>query len=436
MGSENGSKPPETGDDAGAGRKFYAGLLGALIRVMGLAKGYLFLHGPRTALLSARLARAMDRDDEEVGRIFLSALLCDVGMVGLAEEAWENPAEVLPPEARREVNRHPQRSSAIVRAIPYLESLSPAVEHHHEWWNGSGYPAGLEGEAIPLEARILRLADTVTALGEHRPQRDPLTPVEIRGVVRASVRREFGPDLVGAFLEAVEVASVREFDRDAYHELREWAIDTVLPDEVPPLPARQLLEIFGSLIDAKDPYTGGHSRRVAVLVRALARIVGSDEVRQGDALAAGHLHDVGKVSVRRRVLAKEGRLDGKEWSEVTSHVRVGARILDGIPSMRHLAPGCRYHHERWDGGGYEDGLRGEEIPLLARMLAVCDAYDAMTSSRAYRPARSHDAAMTEIADSRRSHFGPEVAEAFLELPRELFTALRKGPPRTAPAAAG
>jgi HD-GYP domain-containing protein (c-di-GMP phosphodiesterase class II) len=171
------------------------------------------------------------------------------------------------------------------------------------------------------------------------------------------------------------------------------AAAAVLPQEVSPLSSDKLLELLASLIDAKDPYTTGHSRRVAALAVAVANQLALGDHVRVTLWAAGYLHDLGKVSVPLRILTKAGPLDALERRTVQAHPSDGARILEGIPSLRHLAPGARYHHERWDGGGYPEGIRGERIPLVAQILAVADSYDAMTSKRSYRDSRTHQHAM-------------------------------------------
>ena len=195
------------------------------------------------------------------------------------------------------------------------------------------------------------------------------------------------------------------------------AAEELLPPEISPLSGDQLLEILSALIDAKDPYTAGHSRRVAILSVATAHRMGLDDDMLRTVWAAAYLHDLGKLSVPLRVLAKNGPLTEDELHAVQLHPSVGASILERIPSVRHLSPGARYHHERWDGRGYPEGLRGDHIPLLAQLLAVTDCYDAMTSNRAYRPSLDHDTALEEIARGTGVHFGPRAAAAFLSLPR-------------------
>lgn len=406
------------------GRGYYAGLLEALIRVMGTAKGYLFEHGPRVAVLAHRLGQSFDLSKRELAELFFGSILADLGMIGMVEEAWENPVPELPPGARAQVETHPGRSAETVLSIPYLESVAPLVRHHHEWWDGNGYPDGLEGDEIPLGAQILRVADTVAALGEDRPQRSALSTPEIRQVVAEGLGREFGPEAGKRFMLLQEQEELLTFHRGYFRRIQREAVEHLLPEDVSPLSADQLLEIFGCLIDAKDRYTGGHSRRVAGLSRAVARELGLGEEFRANLRAAGYLHDLGKLNVPLRVLIKQGSLTQAEREEVQGHAPAGAHILEAIPSLQHLAPGARYHHERWDGQGYPEGLSGPRIPRVARILAVCDAYDAMTSTRAYRPARSHDEALDEIHRGRGNHFAPEVAEAFLDLDDEVFYRVR------------
>jgi HD-GYP domain-containing protein (c-di-GMP phosphodiesterase class II) len=158
---------------------------------------------------------------------------------------------------------------------------------------------------------------------------------------------------------------------------------------------------------------------------AVANQLGLGEHVRVTLWAAGYLHDLGKVSVPLRILTKAGPLDERERRAVQQHPSDGARILEGIPSLRHLAPGARYHHERWDGGGYPEGIRGDRIPLVAQILAVSDTYDAMTSRRSYRDSRTHEYAMDEIERSSGTQFGPSVAAAFLALPDHFFSSVRQ-----------
>jgi putative two-component system response regulator len=202
------------------------------------------------------------------------------------------------------------------------------------------------------------------------------------------------------------------------------AAESLLPEEVSPLSTSQLLTIIANLIDAKDPYTAGHSRRVAVLAVAVAEQLDLDPHTRSSLWAGGYLHDLGKLAVPLRVLAKSGRLTDEEFAFIRAHPSDGAEILEGIPTLQHLTTGVRYHHERWDGSGYPEGLSRDRIPLVAQIMAVCDAYDAMTSTRAYRNSREPEVARAEVAKESGRHFGPMAAEAFLKVPDKIFESLQ------------
>lgn len=411
-----------------SGREFFAGLLEAFTGVLGLARGYLRSHGPRTGHLARQIGVHLGCSEEEISRLVFSGVLADVGMIGMAEEAWEVPMPMLDPRTRARVRRHPDRSHTILSAVPHLESLGRIVRHHHEWWNGSGYPDGLAGEAIPVESRILRLADTVSALQAARPHRGPLDPADIRYAVRRGTGEEFDPWVADAFLDLAEADELADFDEEAFRDWIFRAASTLVPEAVSPPSAEELLEVLAAVVDAKDPYTAGHSRRVALLSGEIARQLGLDPLLRTELWAAGYLHDIGKLGVPLRILTKPGPLDPEEMARVREHPGMGADVLATVPSLSHLAPAARHHHEHWDGSGYPDRLEGEGIPLVARVLAVADAYDAMTTSRAYRGSRGHRYAVEEIACEAGRQFDPEIASAFLTLPEAVFRALRQPVP--------
>jgi putative nucleotidyltransferase with HDIG domain len=412
------------------GREFYAGLIEALTDIMGSANSYLHAHARRVAHLARQLAVAMDRPDDEVARLVFAGILCDVGMIGLAEEAWSTPTPRLPDDMLRRVHRHPVRSEEALDAIPHLHGVAPLVRHHHEWYDGSGYPDGLRGRGIPIGAQILRLADTVAALGEARPMRDALGSAQIALVVEEYRGLEFGPAVADVFLRLLVEGEIADYDPAVFQRWLYQAADRLIPAEVSAISADHLLEMLSSIIDAKDPYTAGHSRRVAILSVAVADRLGLDAEMRAAVWAAGYLHDIGKLSVPVRLLTKPARLDDEERATVHAHPARGAEILAGISALRHLIPAVQHHHERWDGCGYPDGLQAEQIPMSARILTVCDAYDAMTSARSYRPSRDHQDAMDEVASSAGCHFCPQVAGAFLTLPEPFFQAVRAPRPRS------
>jgi HD-GYP domain-containing protein (c-di-GMP phosphodiesterase class II) len=181
-----------------------------------------------------------------------------------------------------------------------------------------------------------------------------------------------------------------------------------------------LIHSLNAVLDAKDPYTAGHSERVARIAVLIGRQMGLSEALIGDLFLAGLIHDIGKIGVRDEVLWKPAKLSVAEYDEIKQHPVIGEKIVASIEPFRRLCPSVRHHHERFDGSGYPDGLSGEAIPQLARILGVADALDAMMSPRRYRPARSPieiDAVMTNESGKQ---FDPIVVAAFMAVRMQIY----------------
>ncbi|MFH0769276.1 MAG: HD domain-containing phosphohydrolase [Chloroflexota bacterium] len=172
------------------------------------------------------------------------------------------------------------------------------------------------------------------------------------------------------------------------------------------------LRALAYALEAKDGYTSGHSRRVADISASIARELGLPQESIDRIVLAALVHDIGKIGVRESVLNKPGRLTREEFQHVQKHPEVGERILSPIAGDEEILKFIRNHHGRFDGTGYPDGLKGEQIPLGARILAVADAYEAMTSERPYRKAMSEEAACFELECCKETQFDPEVVSAF------------------------
>ncbi|HET9554758.1 MAG TPA: HD domain-containing phosphohydrolase [Anaeromyxobacteraceae bacterium] len=174
---------------------------------------------------------------------------------------------------------------------------------------------------------------------------------------------------------------------------------------------------LASAIDAKDPYTRGHSERVAALSVEIGRELGLDAAALQALEYAGILHDIGKIGVPEQVLRKPDRLTPEERTLVRSHAPVGAEIVEGIEFLRAAEPAIRHHHERWDGTGYPDGLAGEAIPLVARIVNAADTWDACTSERPYQRAYSAPEVVAILARLRGGQIDPAVHDAILRVVR-------------------
>ncbi|HEU0114307.1 MAG TPA: HD-GYP domain-containing protein, partial [Thermomicrobiales bacterium] len=185
---------------------------------------------------------------------------------------------------------------------------------------------------------------------------------------------------------------------------------------------REALAALIDVVELRDPYTAGHSRRVAESAGALALWLGLTGEEADLVDTAGRVHDLGKIAMSPTLLSKQGPLDEEEWRQVQQHPVNGAAILERFAGYRQCSVLVRHHHERWDGTGYPAGLAGEAIPLGSRILAVADAFDAMTSTRAYRPAQGPDAAMRILERGAGGQWDPRVVAAFAEYRRQAAVA--------------
>ncbi len=174
-----------------------------------------------------------------------------------------------------------------------------------------------------------------------------------------------------------------------------------------------------SALDAKDAYTCGHSSRVADLAVELAQRLGFDEDHVATIRMAGILHDIGKIGVEDSVLRKPGRLTDEEFEQIKQHPVLGYEILQGIRQFRKILPAVRHHHESWDGTGYPDGLCGESIPRDAQVLAVADAFDAMTSDRPYRTGMPLDKVISIFEKGRGTQWAADVVDVLLSCPEVM-----------------
>ena len=178
------------------------------------------------------------------------------------------------------------------------------------------------------------------------------------------------------------------------------------------------IETFTGFIDAKDPYTNGHSKRVAIYTRLIAEKMGYQGEDLDRIYFIALLHDSGKIGVPDNILGKPGKLTAEEFEIIKSHTTRGGEILESFKSLENADEGARYHHERYDGKGYPEGLAGEKIPLIARMICVADAFDAMNTNRVYREKRSKEYIIKELNENKGTQFDPYIADIMLGLIKE------------------
>ncbi len=182
----------------------------------------------------------------------------------------------------------------------------------------------------------------------------------------------------------------------------------------------QTVSSFILAIEAKDRYTQGHSKRVAEYSALMAKKLGLSQEDQTNLLYAAQLHDIGKIGISEQLLNKPGKLNMVEYETIKTHPSKGVKILEPLDFLGHLLPAVEFHHEWYDGSGYPKGLAKDEIPFMARIIAVCDTFDAMTSERSYRKPLPLEIAIQEIKDGSGTQFDPQAVTAFLEIFAEIL----------------
>ncbi len=177
----------------------------------------------------------------------------------------------------------------------------------------------------------------------------------------------------------------------------------------------QVMKTLASTIDAKDKYTNGHSSRVADYARMIAARDGKSLKEQDEIYFMGLMHDIGKIGIPDDIINKTSKLTNDEYDIVKTHAKIGSDILQNITEILSISSGARWHHERYDGKGYPDGLKGEEIPEVARIIGVADAYDAMTSNRSYRDTFTQARVREEILNGKSTQFDPHFADIMIQM---------------------
>lgn len=389
--------------------RLFGDLIAALSFVLDVQEDPRLYHAWRVAAVAASMAEQIV--PAQTSDVFFAALLHDVGAMGDFSHIVNFPT-LYSQTSRPEIVSHPQKGKEIILGIPGLELSAEFVADHHEWWNGSGYPYHKSANDIPLGAQLIRIADSADMNRRFQPD----TPVDqtVR-MMELMTRIEVNHDVTDAFRKVI---SDQEFFRQLVDETSLHVMIQRLESSVTG-PIFQpnadtlgtVLTVFARVIDAKHGFTSGHSERVARYAVELAR---SMELPHGDMLKvrfAGLLHDAGKVAVPRSIIDKPGPLQPAEFIRVKHHPTLTMDILKNIVHLSELAWIAGHHHERWDGEGYPDGLAGDEIPLLSRVLAVSDAVDAITSPRSYKAEKSPTEMLAILHQGTGSQFDPQIVDA-------------------------
>ncbi len=227
------------------------------------------------------------------------------------------------------------------------------------------------------------------------------------------IRKPFVPDVL--LLRVNHAIDLTRLQADLAHEVEKKTQEVMAQTQKLSRLSTQAVMALAGAIDAKDTYTNGHSSRVADYSRTIAELAGFTHEAQEELYMIGLLHDVGKIGIPNAIINKTSRLTDEEYEIIKSHPVLGEKILKRIPEFPKLLMGARYHHERYDGKGYPDGLIGKDIPVEARIIAVADAYDAMSSRRSYRGVLPQAQIRAEIEEGKGTQFDPVFADIMLSM---------------------
>lgn len=308
-------------------------------------------------------------------------------------------------------------ASTATEAFETLDSEKIAVviaDYYLDVMNGVDFLARVEKEDRGVEMILttaypdLTLAQTLLEKGLFDLVSKPFHAYEILLAVKR------------AFEKRRVIVESADFRQSLKKKIKEQTLSLRLRNQEKQQLLINTIKSLVQTLEAKDKYTEGHSRRVAENSLEIAQNLGLDYREQEEIHLAGLMHDIGKIGIKESVLNKRGRLTDEEYTHIKKHPLISQRILEPIPQFKRVIQMIRNHHEFYDGSGYPDGLTGKNIPAGARILTVCDAFDAMTSDRPYRPALDRDKAFMLIARAVGTQFDPTFARIFFKIKGRIF----------------
>lgn len=302
------------------------------------------------------------------------------------------------------------RGADIARRLRFSESIAQGIHSLDEHWNGAGRPEGLQGQAIPLYSRIALLSQVIDIMNASSG------PQAVIDEVKRRAGTWFDPELVDAFVDAARHPQFWGTLNAADVAVRVLGLE---PGEMTkPLDddfLDDIAEAFGQVVDAKSPYTAGHSARVGLYTALLAEDLGVGEGRQRWLKRGALLHDLGKLGVSNSILDKPGKLTDAEYEAVKLHSVYTGQILGRINAFDELAAVSSAHHERLDGLGYPLGLTADQICLETRIITTADIFDAITAERPYRGAMPIDKTLSIMKDAVGSAIDPDCFQSLESL---------------------
>lgn len=399
--------------------------LHVLALVQDFDEGVKLEHARRTALMAFHIAKSMDLPHPQDAAY--CGFLHDIGGMGLPDHVVHHATLGFADPAARE---HASRGAAICEPFTLFSPWVSAIADHHENFDGTGFPARKKGEQIGPLAAVVHLADHLEVCLRDLPS--GLRRTVAAEKIRAARGTRVAPMVADAAMELLKDEGFPENLYDA--DFLEIELEMLKPPSTAVSVVDgedallELLWLLARVMESRHPYTMGHSARVARLAFFLARELGPGVVNLWDVVFAALLHDIGKVAVPLKILDRRDDLSTEQWDILRTHAEKSRMLIERIGALRHLAHPAASHHERYGGGGYPMGISGESIPLIGRILAYADAYDAMTTERGYNVVLSHEQALAAIRRSAGTHFDPLLLSAALKVLEQAPRLFSSGPP--------
>lgn len=393
-------------------------LISALAYVIDIEEGRNIYHAWRVSIFTAKISRHLVAPNL-LKEIFYASLLHDIGGVEFSHHIIHY-LKLNDKKSRNLLLSHPVVGAQIVSNIPKLTAAAKFILDHHEWINGAGYPRAKIGKDIPLGSQIIRIADALDIIIQTD---NSLDLNKLKKIISARVNKEFSSSLLTTCLGILKKdnffhrVALRRNVPAIFEETKHMVGPIHIPLKIDAIGTT--MEVLAQVIDMKHPYTSGHSFRVSryALSCALALNLSHNEITK--IKWAGLLHDLGKLGLSRKILDKPEHLTAREFQEIKNHASLTRTIMEMIPSLEEITLIAASHHEHFDGSGYPLGLKGEEIPMEARILAVCDAFDAMTSHRPYRNALNPADACEELQSNAGTQFDPQIVRQVIPIFKNL-----------------
>jgi len=387
-------------------------------------------HAIRVGEMCAIIAEKVGLPPYKIQQLYFAGLIHDIGKIGIDVNLLRQKRKLTEDEFKL-VQPHSVIGGKIAAALPELSDLAFWIRWHHEKWDGTGYPDGLAGAEIPVEVQILSAIDCFDSLQTPRLDRDKLSRDESERVIRDQRGTSFNPvivDLISEMIEKDEIVPGKSSDK--FIEIKEKYINRNYQDGADDYwdglgmaGMYPILRLFARVIDAKHGYTQGHSTRVSILSKYIAKKAGFSASDIIKVEVAGLLHDAGKISIPTEVLDKAYSPDSREWAIIKNHPLHSYNILKNINLMGEIAEITKQHHERLDGSGYPGGYSENSIGLLAQIIAISDSFDAMTSDRSYREMCNTEAAYSEIKNGAGILYNREFSKILTDTPPYYIKAL-------------